>query len=61
MQLYHLDSNGKQTGYYHLICVDLDLTQYLHGILEEETYTKLLAEKKRNFPNNGSKKANIQE
>ena len=35
VQLYFLDSNGKQTRYSLLISLDLDLTQYLQGVVEE--------------------------
>ena len=36
VQLYCLDSNGKQIRYSFLISLDSDLTQYLHGVVEEQ-------------------------
>ena len=45
VQLYCLDSNGKQIRYSLLISLDLDLTQYLHGVVEEQKYARRLIKK----------------
>ena len=42
VHLYCLDSNGKQIRYSLLISLDLDLTQYLHGVVEEQKYGRRL-------------------
>ena len=51
VQLYCLDSNGKQLRYSRIVLIplDLDLTQYLHGVLEEQKYTRRLIKKKVTF------------
>ena len=45
VQLYCLDSNGKQIRYFLLISLDLDLTQHFHVVVEEQKHTKRLMKK----------------
>ena len=45
MQLNCLDSNSKQIRYSRLIFLDLDSTQYLHGVVEEQKYARRLIKK----------------
>ena len=49
VQLYCLDSNGKQIRYSLLISLDLDLTQYLYGVVEEQKYTRRLIKEEEYF------------
>ena len=49
VQLCCLNFNDKQVRYSLFIFLDLDVTQYLHGVVEEQRYTKRLIKKKGTF------------